>query len=179
MFNINQTVLLFIDVQGKLARQMHEKEKLFKNLQALIKGAQILNIPILWTEQTPEKIGKTLPQFVRYLANSKPIRKTSFSCALNQDFREALQGLGRRQILVSGIEAHVCVYQTVGDLLEQNYEVRLVADAVSSRTKENRDIAFSRMKELGAGFTSVEMMMCELLRTSEHPKFEEILKLIK
>ncbi len=168
-----------MDVQGKLARKMYGKEKLFRNLQALIQGAQILSIPILWTEQVPKKIGRTLPEFVKMLANSKPIRKASFSCALNRDFMEALQGLHRKQILVSGIEAHVCVYQTVVDLLEKRYEVQVVADTVSSRKRENRDLAFARMKELGASLTSVEMILCELLRTTENPKFREILRLIK
>ena len=179
MFTIDQTVLLVIDVQGKLARKMFGKEKLFRNLQALIKGAQILSIPILWTEQTPEKIGVTVPEFSRYLTNLRPIKKASFSCVLNRRFMRALRGLHRKQILVSGIETHVCVYQTAADLLEQKYQVQIVADAVSSRTKENRDIALARMQELGAGLTSVEMVMCELLRTSEHARFKKVLKLIK
>src|SRR3989338_834136 len=107
MFNRDQAVLLVIDVQGKLASLMHEKEILFKNIQAMIKGAQIFGIPILWTEQVPEKIGNTIPEIAKLLKDQQPIEKESFSCVPNKRFMEALLALNRKQIVVTGIETHV------------------------------------------------------------------------
>ena len=179
MFMIDQTVLLVIDVQGKLARLVHEKEILFKNLQAMIKGARILQIPILWTEQVPEKIGNTIPEIAQLLKDQQPIEKVSFSCVPNKQFMKTLTVLNRKQILIAGIEAHVCIYQTVSDLIKEGYQVQVVQDAVSSRSAENKQIAFDAIKQLGAQLTSVEMILCELLKTSEDARFKEILKLIK
>ena len=179
MFMIDQTVLLVIDVQGKLAHLVHEKEIFFKNLQAMIKGAQILQIPILWTEQIPSKIGNTIPEIAQLLKDQQPIEKVSFSCVPNKRFMEVLTTLKRKHILVTGIEAHVCVYQTAADLIQEGYQVRVARDAVSSRSAENKQIAFDAMQQLGAQLTSVEMILCELLKTSEDARFKEILKLIK
>ncbi len=179
MFTIDETVLLVIDVQGKLAHLVHEKEILFKNLRATIKGARILNVPILWTEQVPEKIGNTIPEIAELLKDQKSIEKVSFSCVPNKRFMEALTALNRKQILVVGIETHVCVYQTASDLIREGYQVQVVCDAVSSRSLEDKRIALESMKQLGAQLTCVEMILCELLKTSENTRFKEILKLMK
>ena len=179
MFLPSKSLLLIIDVQGNLAYRMYEKESLFKNLQALIQAARILEIPILLTEQAPEKIGVTIPEISQSLQGITPIKKTSFSCWLSENFKKQLKSFRRRQIIVAGIETHVCVYQTVHDLLEAKYDIQVVADAVSSRTLENKSLALDRIKSLGAMTTSTEMVICELLRTSAHPKFKDVLKLIK
>ena len=179
MFTIEKSLLLVIDVQGKLARLMFDKEQLFRNIQALIQMARFLEIPILYTEQVPEKIGPTIPEIANYLHNLPPIRKASFSCCQEEEFLKKLEFYKRPQIIVCGMETHVCVYQTAADLLEHKYEVQVVADAVSSRTKENKQLALEQLKGLGAALTSAEMIGCELLRTSQHEKFKEILSLIK
>ncbi len=179
MFEISKTILLVIDVQGKLASLMYEKEKLFKNLKGIIQAAQILGIPILCTEQVPEKIGKTIAEITPLLTNIQPLAKKSFSCLRSERFIERLKSLPRKQIIVTGIEAHVCVYQTVADLMRKKYAVMVVADCISSRSPENKCLALERMKQLGAGITSLEMILCELLRTSEHKKFKGILSLMK
>ncbi len=180
MLTINDTALLVIDVQGRLAQVMHDKETLFANVERMIRGAKVLELPVLWTEQVPDKLGPTLPEFANLLSDvSQPVSKASFSCCGVQPFRQALTASERRQVLVTGIEAHVCVYQTVIDLLEQEYEVQLVADAVSSRTPENKAIALERMKEAGATLTSTEMALFELLRVAEGDKFRTISKLVK
>jgi nicotinamidase-related amidase len=103
----------------------------------------------------------------------------SFSCCGAPAFNEELSKLGRKQLLVAGIESHICVYQTVADLLRSGYEVEVVADAVSSRTPENRQLGLSRMKDLGARLTSTEMSLFELLRVAGTPVFKEISKLVK
>ncbi len=180
MLNLSNTALVVIDVQGKLAQLMYQKETLFDNLQKIIKGAQVLELPIIWNEQLPEKLGPTTPEIAELLAHAtRPIAKASFSCCGNPPFMDALKAIQRKQVLVTGIESHVCVYQTCLDLLNLGYEVQVVADAVSSRTAENRQIGLERMKEAGATLTSAEMALFELLRVAEGPKFKEITKIVK
>jgi nicotinamidase-related amidase len=153
---------------------------LFANLEKIIKGAQVLEMPILWTEQVPEKLGQTTPEIAELLVPSaEPISKASFSCCGVPSFTTALEQLNRRQILVTGIETHICVYQTTLDLLKQSYEVHVVADAVSSRTAENKQIGLDRIKEAGAILTSTEMALFELLRVAEGDKFRQIAKIVK
>ena len=178
-FTVDRTVLIVIDVQGKLAHLMYERDKTIQNMQALIKGAKTLGVPIVWTEQLPEKIGNTIPEIAGLLQELKPIEKVTFSCYPNKRFQETIKDINRRQILVAGIESHVCVYQTVSDLIKENYQVQVVCDAVSSRTRENKEAGLEKMKASGAGLTCVEMILCELLQTAEHAKFKEILALMK
>lgn len=180
MLNINDTALVVIDVQGKLAQLMYQKEILFANLERIIKGAKVLELPILWTEQVPEKLGQTTPQIAELLAGcARPISKASFSCCGHAPFMEALKTFNRKQVLVTGIEAHICVYQTTLDLLNLGYEVQVVTDAVSSRIGANKQIGLDRMKEAGATLTSTEMALFELLRVAEGAKFKEITKIVK
>lgn len=179
MFTIENSILLIIDVQGKLAPLMHDKERVIRHIQGLIQAAQHLAIPIIFTEQVPEKIGPTIPELTRLLHHHKPIVKTAFSCCGEKEFTEHLRQINRHQVIVTGIETHVCVCQTVSDLLAMDYHVQAVADAVSSRALENKAIGLRRMESLGAVITSAEMIITELIRTSRHPKFKEILGLIK
>ena len=129
MFSHEKAVILVIDIQGKLAALMFEKEKVYRNIKAIIKAARILEIPVLWTEQVPGKIGQTVPEIAALLSPLKPIPKSSFSCCGEKKFLDALAALKRRQMIVTGIETHVCVYQTAADLIERKYEVQVVADA--------------------------------------------------
>ncbi len=180
MLTPNNTTLVVIDVQGKLAQLMSQKEALFDNLQKIIKGAQVLELPIIWNEQLPEKLGPTLPEIAELLSHStQPIAKSSFSCCGNPPFMEALAATQRKQVLLAGIESHVCVYQTCLDLLNFGYEVEVVTDAVSSRTEENRQIGLARMQQAGATLTSTEMTLFELLRVAAGPKFKEITRIVK
>ena len=179
MLALENTALLVIDVQGKLAHLMNEKETLFNNLQKLIKGAQVLELPILWTEQRPEKIGPTISEVARLLPNIKLISKMSFSCCGNEKFMQEIKDLGRKQILIAGIETHVCVYQTAMDLVNLGYEVQVITDAVSSRTPQNKEIGFERIKAVGASLTGTETALFELLKVGEGTKFKEILGVIK
>ncbi len=179
MLSVENTVLVIVDVQGKLARLMYEKEALFDNLQRLIKGAQILEIPILWMEQNPKGLGPTIPEVARHLTNIEPISKLSFSCCGSDRFKQALKKSKRKQVLLAGIETHVCVYQTSRELLGLGYRVEVVADAVSSRTAQNRDIGLGKIRDAGAALTSTETALFELLRVAEGEKFKEILKIVK
>ncbi len=180
MLNIDNTVLLVVDVQGKLAQLMHDKDNFFTNVERMISGAQVLDLPIIWTEQVPEKLGETIPQLRQLLLeNSTHISKISFSCWGEESFRQQLTDLNRKQLLITGLETHICVHQTTADLLELGYEIQLVTDAVSSRTAENRHLGITRMRDAGATLTSTEMALFELLRSAEGPKFKAISKLVK
>lgn len=179
MLDIQNCSLVVVDVQGKLAQLMHGKDALFKNIQILIKAAQILNIPILWCQQCPDALGPTVPEIAQLLTGNEPINKAAFSCCGAEQFNTKLNELARQQILLCGIEAHVCIYQTTVDLLRKGFSVDVLADAVSSRTPENKQIAISRMAAGGASISSVEMALFELLKTAEHPQFKQIARLIK
>ncbi len=172
-------VLVIIDIQGNLAQAMFDKDNLFANNIKLIKGFKTLGLPIIITEQTPEKLGKTLPAIAAELDGIAPIAKESFSCWPNEQFGEHLESLSRRHVVLTGIETHVCVYQTALELLANGYSVHLVADAVSSRTPENRQIGINAMKSVGAQIASTEMVLFELLRSAADPKAREIFKIVK
>jgi nicotinamidase-related amidase len=179
MLEIRDCCLVIVDVQGKLAQLMVNKEALFKNLQILITAAQVLEIPILWCQQVPEALGPTVPEIAELLASHEPIDKASFSCCGVEAFTAELNALGREQVLLCGIETHVCVYQTAMDLMEGGLDVTVVADAVSSRTEQNRQIALTRLAAEGAHISSTEMALFELLRTAKHPQFKQIARLVK
>jgi len=179
MLDIQICCLVIVDVQGKLAQLMHGKDALFKNIQILIKAARILNIPILWCQQCPDALGPTLPEIAQLLTDDEPFNKAAFSCCGAEQFNIRLNELACRQALLCGIETHVCIYQTAVDLLRKGFSVDIIADAVSSRTPENKQIAINRMAAEGINISCTEMALFELLRTAEHPQFRQIAKLIK
>lgn len=179
MLEEKSSCLAIVDVQGKLARLMFEKDTLFKNIQILIKAAKILSIPILWCQQQPKAIGVTVPEISNLLTDNKPIDKACFSCCACDEFDNALDRTQTKQVLLCGIEAHVCIYQTAVELIAGGKEVHLIADAVSSRTSRNKEIAIQRMTAEGVKISSTEMALFELLKTAEHPQFKQIVQLIK
>ena len=172
-------MLVLVDVQGKLAEIVHQSEQVLQNIAKLIQGLQILDVPIIWLEQYPEGLGQTHEAIKKHLVDQQPISKMTFSACRTPDFIEKIETLNRSQILVAGIETHVCVYQTAAMLKELDYEVEVVADAVSSRTKQNNEIALSKMQHLGIAPTSVEMALYELMEAAGTETFKKVLKVIK
>ena len=179
MLEIQNSCLAVIDVQGKLAQLMVDKESLFKNIRILIQAAKILEIPILWCQQVPEALGPTVPEIAELLTGQAPMNKASFSCCGDERFTAELNALGKEQVLLCGIETHVCVYQTAMDLMEGGLDITIVADAVSSRTEQNRETALDRLASEGASISSTEMVLFELLQTARHPQFRQIARLVK
>jgi nicotinamidase-related amidase len=179
MLEKENSLLVIIDVQEKLFKAMYGNETLRKNLIKIVMGMQSLDIPILWLEQNPKGLGPTIPEVAALLAPQKPISKLCFSSLRNQQFKRALYELRRNQILLVGIEAHVCVYQTALDLAESGYEVEVVVDAVSSRTEENKNIALHKMRDLDIKITSTEIALFEILKDAEGEQFRQILKIVK
>lgn len=179
MLERENCLLLIVDVQGKLATLMHERESYLANLKSMIKGAQILGIPILWAEQIPEKLGATLPEIAALLPGLEPIVKTSFSCFGDQELIQALSASGRNQVLITGIETHVCVYQSTLDLIRLQKEAHVVCDAVSSRTQENKQLGLAKMRDAGAQLTSTETCLFEIMKRADTEEFRQIVKLFK
>ncbi len=173
------TALVLIDVQASLAPLMFEAALLRANLRKVLAGARLLGVPVLWCEQHPRHLGGTLPELAALLPDQQPISKMTFSCCGCPPFMQAVRALGRPTMVLTGIETHVCVYQTARDLMADGYRVEVVADAVSSRTALNRTIGLQRVQQLGAVVTCTEMLLLELLGSAEHPAFKAILQLIK
>jgi nicotinamidase-related amidase len=178
----SKTALIIIDVQERLLPVIHEAAAVTKNIERLVRGCQVLGIPIFVSEQYVRGLGATVPELRRALDETPETRvfeKLTFSAVVLDSFSSALLQSGRSQLLVSGIETHVCVHQTVQDLLTQDFEVSVVADAVSSRTAENKDIALRRMISDGVTLTSTEMALFELLQIAGTEEFRAISALIK
>ena len=179
MLKRDDVVLVFIDVQGRLHEIIFEKEVLDRNLERLVRCAQLLEVPVAVTEQIPEKLGSTNEPFKTMLGDAPVIAKTAFSCCGEPKVMEWLEAQGRKQVVLVGIETHVCVYQTAVDLLEAGYAVFVAADAVSSRAAENRQLALTAMRDAGAVVLPTESLLFALLRDAADPRFKELLSLIK
>lgn len=171
--------LLLIDMQGKLAESVHDAELVLENCKKLIQAAKLFQIPILYLEQYPKGLGPTAPALRELLGEQKAIEKISFSACDNEEFQQKLSEAGRSQLLVAGVEAHVCVYQTVRDLLKQPYELYVASDATSSRTEWNRGVGLERMREMGAVITSTEMALFEMMRSAEGELFKPFVSIVK
>lgn len=178
MLNRKSAVLVFIDVQGRLSELVDGPEALFRNLRRLLEGMKTLEVPVVVTEQIPEKLGATREEFLS-LITEKPITKTAFSCCGEPAFARAVEDLKRTQVILCGIETHVCVYQTALDLIEAGYEVHVVTDAVSSRDPANKALALRRLEVEGVSLTGTEMVLFELLSDARDPAFKSILQIVK
>ena len=171
---------ILIDMQEKLQKAMSSISKCIENQELLLKVAAILDMDSIVTEQYPKGLGNTVDELKCLLPESTPIiEKTSFSCMGESKFRTALKSKSRKTLIICGIEAHVCVQQTVFDLLNEGYKVIIPADALTSRNVDNYRLALESMRHAGALITSSESIVFMLLRDAKHPDFREISKLIK
>ncbi len=175
----DDTLLVVVDIQTRLLNVIFEKERLLSSCSKLIRAARILEIPIIMTEQYPKGMGPTDPEILKLLQDTTAIEKLHFSCCGAEDFNREIIRLGKKQIVVIGIEAHVCVLQTVHDLLHQGYFVYVPYDTVSSRKESDYKNALDRMRQIGAVIGSVESAIFELLEKAGTPVFKEISKIIK
>ena len=178
MLTTDNTALVVIDIQDRLFRVMQDKERLIQNVLKLIKGARVLDIPVILTEQYPAGLGPTLPEITGLLPGIQPIEKVCFNCCGEEAFRRSLESLNRRQVLIAGIEAHICVYQTAM-ALRAGYEAQVVADCVSSREPENKMVSLFRMGSAGISPTTTEMALFELLKAAEGDEFRQISDIVK
>jgi nicotinamidase-related amidase len=176
----DNAVLVVIDVQDKLCRAMDENvlEKLTKNISILQETARELGLPMVATEQYVKGIGETIPPLKEKLTEPA-LEKMTFSCCGEAPFPERLKALGRKQVVITGMEAHVCVLQTVIELLDAGYHVHLVKDAVMSRRKENWQVGIDAAIAAGAVITSTEAALFQLLRVAGSDEFKKLSKLVR
>ena len=171
--------LVVIDVQEKLYPVIHERKKLVKNIETLIKGFKLFNLPIILTEQVPENLGPTISS-INNLIEIKPIVKNSFSCVSSSQFMERIDSLKDCDgIVLAGIESHICIYQTERDLIKKDYHVEVVADAIASREKNNHILSIDRMRENGGLLTSVEMLLFDIQKDVDSSTFKKLIRLVK
>ena len=172
--NIDGSIILLIDVQKKLLNAVFNKDICLKNAVILAKAAQILNIPMIITEQYPKGLGSTVDEITEEIGAVKIFEKTSFSAF--EEIKDALPE--KKQIIIFGIETHICVSQTTEELIRNGYEVYVVKDACGSRAETEYLAGLERMRDNGAHILTTEIALFEWLGTAKHPKFKDVQKLI-
>lgn len=175
----DKTALLVIDIQERLVPAINEKETMLVNSLKCIKAANLLDIPLAYTEQYPKGLGITVAELREDLDDSPVYEKTDFSCCASEGLMEFFEKNNIEKVLLAGIEAHVCVFQTARDLLAKDYEVIVVADAVSSRKEVDKDWALKNLQGIGASVSTFECLFMEYLKGSKHPMFKEMSSILK
>ncbi len=175
-----RAALVVIDVQQRLVPSMEKEvyDRVRRNIDCIVRGAQLLGVPVVATEQYPKGLGPTVPE-LSAACSGKVIEKLSFGCCGEPSFLDYLRGFGRNQVMVTGMEAHVCVYQTVLGLLAEGYLVHLLQDAVCSRGKTDYLAAMANAASAGAVVTTTETALFQLLRTAAAPEFKAVSALVK
>ena len=175
----DETTAVIIDVQERLQPHMQNSDALTHNIITLVQGLKILGVPTLLTQQYTKGLGPTIEPLAQELGAVSAIEKVCFSCCDEPVFIQALEKLGRRFIIVAGIEAHICVLQTVLDLVSAGYTPIVVENCLSSRKENDKRVAVGRMRQEGAIITTVESILFELCRFAGNDTFKAISKLIK
>lgn len=180
--NAQTSQLVVIDIQERLASAMPEKaiSRVMDNTAVLLQAANLLDVAVIRSEQYSKGLGKTRSEISQYLESKAAcIEKTCFACTGSSDFTNRLSKLRRPQIILTGIESHVCILQTALELHEQGFQVYVVEDAVCSRNKHRHKNAIARMRQAGVIVTNTESVVFEWLRDAQHEHFKTIAKLIK
>jgi nicotinamidase-related amidase len=178
---MSQPVLVVVDVQERLfaAMEAEGRDEMIRNVKVLVPTARRLGVPILFTEQYPKGLGRTLPELASLVADARPIEKTAFSCCGAAGFPERLAETGADHVILAGIEAHVCVLLTALDLAARGLRASIVADAVCSRRRESRELALAQARQAGVVVTSTETVVFGLLGRADTDAFREISKLLR
>ena len=172
-------MLLIVDVQEKFRKHIHEFADLVKAIKTMVEACKILDIPVVVTEQYPEGLGPTVSEISTCLGSYKRFAKQAFSCCQQEEFLDYLKQTKRKQVIVCGIESHVCVNQSVHDLLAAGYAPHLIVEAIGSRTIDNKKVGLKKMMQAGAIFSSVETALFELLKDSGSKTFKAVQQLVK
>lgn len=175
----DDTALVVIDLQERLMPAMSNGKETEERAAKLIKGAKVFELPIIVTQQYTKGIGPTTESVAEALGEFQHVEKTSFSCMRNQEFVDRLQASGRKNVIVCGVEAHICVLQTVLQLMEAGYNVHLAADCIDSRNQNDKLWGITRMGDAGAVITTYESALYELLQDSKAEGFKEISAIVK
>ena len=175
--SVEDAVIVVVDIQSTFMEVIHERERVLRRSRYLAQVAQVLDIPVLATEQNPTRLGELEDSLLPFV--SRPISKMSFSCWGSAEFREGIEGSGRSSIVLVGVETHICVALTALDLVNAGYNVFVCPDATSSRTVEMHKLGMERMRDSGVLPSHTDTLVYEWLGSAEHPKFKEVLKLVK
>lgn len=173
------SLLLVVDVQEKLVPAMSEKDELVKNCSILLQAASLAGVPVLVSEQYPAGLGATLPEITTQHADLKRFPKVEFSCARNEDLKRAIDSAAGSQMIICGVEAHVCVTQTAIDLKKAGKDVFVVTDATASRQRSSKDVAMQRLSASGISVVTAEMVVFEWAGTAAAPTFKQLSKLVR
>lgn len=173
------TTALVIDIQERLFPAMSDQEELLKNCRILLQGLEALEIPVVVTQQYTKGLGETIPEIREVIPHFEPFEKRDFSCCDEPTVIEKLKSLNSRNVILFGIEAHVCVLQTAIDLKAAGFTPIVVTDCISSRSPKSVEVAKERFRYEGILMTSCESVLFELTRTSAAPQFRTISKLVK
>lgn len=173
------SLLLIVDVQEKLVPAMSDKDELVRNCSILLQAAAVAGVPVLASEQYPDGLGATLPELTKDHADLRRLAKVEFSCVRNEGLRREIDSLARPQIIVCGVEAHVCVTQTAIDLKASGKDVFVAADATASRQRYSKDVAMQRLSASGICVVTTEMVVFEWAGTAAAPAFKPLSKLIR
>ncbi|RMH79627.1 MAG: hydrolase [Calditrichaeota bacterium] len=173
------TAAVVVDVQERLFPHIHDHEQLEQNLVKLIQGVKILGLPLIVTQQYTRGLGPTIPAVAEAVGEFTPLEKLTFSCCGDQGFMDAVKALGRKHILLMGIEAHVCVLQTALDLLEQGFQPVVIEDCISSRRLNDKRVALRRMIQEGVMLSTYESILFELCMVAGTDQFKAISRLVK
>jgi nicotinamidase-related amidase len=180
MLDHSQAALVIVDMQESFRQAVPDFAELAARIALVAHAVRLIGLPLIVTEQYPKGLGRTAGEIRAVLPEGlEPIEKTAFSSCGAQEFVTRLEEAGARQILVCGIETHICVNQTTHDLLGRGYQVHILTDCVSSRSAQNREIGLTKMFRSGALPSSIELALFELLRDARHEQFKAIQKLIK
>ena len=174
----DEAILFIVDIQEKLARVMAQQESVIKNTGILIQTARTLNFPLLTTEQYPKGLGRTVTPLLELIYEDEIIEKMCFT-AYTDDVAKKLKSHGKTKVILTGMETHVCVFQTTRDLLAAGYQVFIVADAITSRSEENYRNGLDQMHQMGAVITNTETVLFDLLKVAGTPEFKALSPLIK
>ncbi len=182
LLDSNNSVLLLVDIQTRLINAMPKEaaENMLEYSSRLAKAANLLNIPVFLTEQYPKGLGATADSLNNELnSETQRFEKTHFSCCAANGFMDALKQSGRKQIIITGQEVHVCILQSTLDLMQQGYQVHILEDASCSRKAENKFYALQRMQQAGATISNFESVLFEWLKDAKHAHFSEISQLLR
>ncbi len=180
ILQLNQTALVIVDMQEGFSHIIENFSETANRIATVAMSAKMLNVPIIVTEQYPKGLGRTVREILEVLPSKQEfIEKTAFSSCGAASFIQSLEKTYAKQILVCGIEAHICVNQTTHDLLAKGYQVHVLTDCVATRFPHNKEIGINKMVQSGAIPSTIEMALFELMRDSKHEQFRAIQKLIK
>ena len=175
----HRVALVVIDIQERFRDLLHDQDQLLRGSTRLIRAFRELEMPVVVTEHYSRGLGVTMPEIRGLIGGIEPLEKIHFSCDGDPGFRQAIDALNRDQIILCGIETHVCVYQTARDLMDRGKQVAVASDAVTSQRAADRDIGFAHLRQIGAQVMSVEMILFEILREAKTADFKAIAPILK